>query len=125
VDGWLVDATGVVHMTGIEHELAFDGLLLAGDALQVDLGDGRRLTLGVPPRLRLFLSGVGYSPDPARQAPGGERHDLTDTAVVEAVRGQTDHGTIFTLDGESGYGYVETGLGTDARYRPTVDGAPG
>ena len=70
------------------------------------------------PRVRLFLSAVGYSADAARQAPGRERHDLTDAAVVDALRGQTDHGTVFTLAGERGHGYVETGLGAHARYAP-------
>jgi hypothetical protein len=121
-DGWLVDAAGdVQHVTAIEHDLAFDGVLLAGGELQLELEGGRRLKLGVNPRVRLFLSGVGYSPDPARQAPGRERHDLTAPAVVEALRGQTDHGTVFTLDGEPGHGYVETGLGVHARYLPSPD----
>jgi hypothetical protein len=38
--------------------------------------------------------------------------------VVDALRGQTDHGSVFTLDGEHGHGYVETGLGVHARYAP-------
>lgn len=123
-DGWLVDATGTVqHVTGIEHDLRFDGVLLAGGTLAVQLEGGRRLSLGLDPRVRLFLAGVGYSADPMRQGPGRERHDLTDATVVEDLRGQTDHGTVFTLDGEPGHGYVETGLGVHARYRPCTDGA--
>jgi hypothetical protein len=123
-DGWLVDATGTVqHVTGIEHDLRFDGVLLAGGTLAVELEGGRRLSLGLDPRVRLFLAGVGYSADPVRQGPGRERHDLTDATVVEDLRGQTDHGTVFTLDGEPGHGYVETGLGVHARYRPSTDGA--
>jgi hypothetical protein len=124
-DGWLVDATGTVgHVAAIEHALSFDGVLLAGGELRVELEDGRRMTVGIEPRVRLFLSGVGYSPDPARQAPGRARHDLTDPAVVERLRGQTDHGTVFTLGGERGHGYVETGLGVHARYLPSAEGAP-
>ncbi|QEC50569.1 hypothetical protein FSW04_25265 [Baekduia soli] len=124
-DGWLVDGSGTVRqVTGIEHDLTFDGVLLSGGQLGVDLDDGRRLTVGIDPRIRLFLSGVGYSPDPVRQGPGRERHDLTDPAVVAFLRGQTDHGTVFTLDGEPGHGYVETGLGVHARYLPSEDGGP-
>jgi hypothetical protein len=123
-DGWLIEDGGrVAHVTAIEHDLVFgdndDGLLRSG-AVRIALDDGRALDVGIDSRVRLFLSAVGYHPDPERRAPGREEHDLTDPAVVEALRGQTDHGCVFTLDGETGHGYVETGLGVHVRYRPEV-----
>jgi hypothetical protein len=117
-DGWLIEDE-VTHVTEIEHDLEFTpDRLLTGGRLRVRLEDGRALDVELEPRGRLFLSAMGYSADAARQAPGRERHDLTDAAVVDALRGQTDHGTVFTLAGERGHGYVETGLGAHARYAP-------
>jgi hypothetical protein len=117
-DGWLIEEGEVTAVTQIAHELEFAGGLLIAGRLRLGLAGGRTLTVDIDPRVRLFLSAVGYSADPARQAAGRERHDLTDPAVVAALRGQTDHGTVFTLDGEAGHGYVETGLGAHARYAP-------
>src|SRR5690606_8721738 len=69
-DGWLMEADRVTSATAVEHELSFEDDLLRGGELLVDLADRRRLEVGVDPRVRLFLSGVGYSADPARRAPG-------------------------------------------------------
>lgn len=67
---------------------------------------------------RLFLSEVGYSADPERTRPARTTVDLTQSAERTRLDGQIDHGCRFDLDGRSGHGYVETGLGTHARYRP-------
>ena len=66
----------------------------------------------------MYLSAVGYTADPAGKAPGRDRHDVTDAAVRARLDGQIDNGSRFTLDGVDGHGYVETGLGVHARYRP-------
>ena len=72
------------------------------------------------PRARLFLSGVGYSTDAALTAPGTDAFDVADPSVRERLRGQTDHGSRFAVDGVEGHGYVETGLGIRARHRTTA-----
>jgi hypothetical protein len=78
-------------------------------------GAERRLSFGA--EARLFLAGVGYSADRARRAPGRDTFEMT-PENEELLRGQTDHGCAFDLDGVPGHGYVETGLGTHARYLP-------
>lgn len=117
-NGWLVDRTGVADtVTGAEHHLDFSGNLLQRGRVDLTMGSGRRRTLEFEVENRLYLSTVGYSPDPKASAPGSEMLDLTDPSVVAAVDGQNDHGARFRLDGQRGHGYVETGLGIHARYR--------
>jgi hypothetical protein len=41
--------------------------------------------------------------------------------VLARIRGQTDNGCACTLDGEPGHGFVETGIGTHARYGTDQD----
>jgi hypothetical protein len=117
-NGWSIRAGGVDPVVEIEHELAFDQHLLSGGTVLLRLASGASRRVRVEPRSRLFLAGVGYSTDPELTAPGAAAFDVTDPAVREALRGQTDHGCRFDVDGVPGHGYVETGLGVHARYRP-------
>lgn len=117
--GWSMDATGVADLVvDGEHDLRFGPAWLDGGSLDLEMASGARRRLEFETHTRLFLSGVGYSPDPARKEPGTDRFDLTDLAVAQALEGQTDHGSVFRVDGKSGYGYAEVGRGTHPRYRP-------
>ena len=118
-NGWLIGADGVRDTVATaEHDLQLDGTLLRSGRVELELGSGDTRTLEIEVRNRLFLSAVGYSADPAAAAPGQGRHDLTDPGVVAELDGQVDHGCNFRLDGVEGHGYVETGVGVHARYRP-------
>jgi len=118
-NGWLIGADGVRDtVAAAEHDLELDGTLLVRGRVELELSSGDTRTLEIDVRNRLFLSAVGYSADPAAAAPGSGRHDLTDAAVVAELDGQVDHGCNFRLDGVHGHGYVETGVGVHARYRP-------
>ncbi len=118
-NGWLIGEEGVRDTVATaEHHLQLDGTLLRSGRIEVELRAGGTRTLEIEARNRLFLSAVGYSADPAAAAPGRGRHDLTDPAVVAELDGQVDHGCNFRLDGVKGHGYVETGVGVHARYRP-------
>jgi hypothetical protein len=120
--GWITTAAGVQPIATAEHELHFARNLLTGGSFALELASGERRVLSFEVENRLYLSGVGYSPDPAAREPGESRFDLTDEHVLRRVDGQNDNGSRFLLDGVPGYGYVETGLGTHARYRPEADG---
>lgn len=118
-NGWLIDASGIRDsVAGAEHHLHLDGTLLRSGRVELEFASGDSRTLDIEVRNRLFLSAVGYSADPAAALPGTQRHDLTDPAVVAALDGQVDHGCRFKLGDEEGHGYVETGVGVHARYRP-------
>jgi len=118
-NGWLLDAGGTAdRVTGAEHDLTFDGTLLRAGRLELAFASGARRALAFEVRNRLHLSAVGYTSEAAIAAPGADRHDLTDPDVVAGLDGQNDQGCRFTLDGVEGHGYVETGLGAHARYRP-------
>jgi hypothetical protein len=118
-NGWLIDGGGVAdRVVDAEHDLDFDGALLRRGRLTLAFASGARRRLELEVRARLFLSAVGYTADPAGAGPGREVHDLTDPAVASRLEGQTDNGCRFSLDGVEGHGYVETGLGVHARYRP-------
>ena len=43
---------------------------------------------------------------------------MTRPEVVAALDGQNDNACRFRVEGVEGHGYVETGLGIHARYRP-------
>jgi hypothetical protein len=117
--GWLLTADGIVDsVTAAEHDLRFADHSLDGGALDLTFASGERRRLTFETETRLFLSGVGYSPDPDSKRPGRDDHDLTVAATQVALEGQTDHGSRFDLDGETGHGYVEIGRGTHVRYRP-------
>ena len=124
-NGWLMDDTGVAdRVVGAEHDLQFDGTLLRAGRLDLEFASGAERTLTLDVRTRMYLSSVGYTADPAGTAPGRDRHDVTDAAVLASLDGQIDNGCRFTVDGVEGYGYTETGLGVHARYRPEDGGAP-
>jgi hypothetical protein len=61
---------------------------------------------------------VGYSADPDLAPVGHTRHDLADPAVLRRLDGQVDHGVEADLDGVRCRGFIETGVGVHARYRP-------
>ena len=119
-NGWLLDERGVAAtVVGADHDLRWDGTLLTGGRLDLELstGDTRRVTFDVEGRL--YLSAAGYTHDEELAAPGSDRHDVTRPEVVAALDGQNDNACRFRLgDGTEGHGYVETGLGVHARYRP-------
>jgi hypothetical protein len=118
--GWLMDAGGVVdRVEQADHDLEFAESWLDRGEVRLQMASGATRTLAFETQTRLFLSGVGYSPDPEAKRPGIDRFDTSDPAVSRALEGQTDHGSRFTLDGtEEGHGLVETGRGTHPRYRP-------
>ena len=123
-DGWLIDgAQPAQRVAAIEHDLRFLDGLLSGGSFALTFADGSSHQLSVEAQTRLFLEGVGYSADPSRQAAGREAFDLTDPMTVASLRGQTDHGCGFELDGVRGHGYVETGLGVHARYLSNPSGS--
>lgn len=117
-NGWRISATAVDPAVDIRHELVFEGALLREGHIWTRFDSGQERQVEVTPRQRLFLAGVGYSPDPRFTAPGRETFDVSDPTVRTLLRGQTDHGCDFMVDGVHGYGYVETGLGIHQRYRP-------
>ncbi len=118
--GWSMTADGVLDtVTSAEHDLSFAAFWLDGGRLDLQMRSGVRRTIEFETQTRLFLSGVGYSPDPDRRMPGTDTFDLNDPAVTGALEGQTDHGSRFRLDdGREGHGYVEIGRGVHPRYRP-------
>lgn len=119
-NGWVVDASGVIdRLAAAEHELEFDadGEFQRG-RFELTLESGATEVVDMEVENRLYLPGVGYSPDPEFTRPGQFRYDLTDPAVRRGLYGQIDNGTRFTCAGETGSGYVETGLGVHARYLP-------
>lgn len=117
--GWMLTPDGVIDsVVEAEHDLEFGEHWLDHGATEVTMASGATHRLEFETQTRLFLSGVGYSPDPEAKKAGEDRFDLTDLAVTERLEGQTDHGSAFRLDGEPGHGYVEIGRGTHVRYRP-------
>jgi hypothetical protein len=116
--GWITSSAGVQTLIAADHDLEFADGLLTGGRFVLEADDGTRRELAFEVENRLYLSGVGYSADPAARAPGISSFDLCDRDVVRRIDGQNDNGARFTLDGEPGHGYVETGLGSHARYRP-------
>jgi hypothetical protein len=125
-NGWLLDARGVADtVVAAEHDLRWDGTLLAGGTLELALASGARRRIELDVVGRLFLSASGYTADERRAAPGTDRHDVTRPEVVAMLDGQNDNACRFRLDdGREGHGYVETGLGVHARYRPESGSEP-
>jgi hypothetical protein len=118
-NGWLLDERGVADaVASAEHDLAWDGTLLTGGSVRFGFASGAVRVLEVGVVGRLFLSAAGYVADERRDGPGREVHDVTRPDVVARLDGQNDNACAFRLDGEEGHGYVETGLGVHARYRP-------
>jgi hypothetical protein len=118
-NGWLIDASGVADVaTGIEHDLQFDGTLLTGGTLDVTWSSGETQSVEIEVKGRNFLSGIGYAIEEQRRAPGIDRFAITEPAVIASLDGQNDNASVFRVDGIEGHGYVETGVGLHARYRP-------
>lgn len=117
--GWSMTAAGTVdNVVGAEHDLDFAEAWMRSGALELEMESGARRRLEFQTQTRLFLSGVGYSPDPTRKRPGSDDFDLTSLAVARELEGQTDHGCVFREGDRVGHGYVEVGRGTHPRYRP-------
>ena len=117
--GWSMTAAGTVDtVVAAEHDLRFGEAWLDGGSLELKMESGRTRTIAFETQTRLFLSGVGYSPDPDSKLPGSDDFDLTDPAVARRLEGQTDHGSIFREGDRVGHGYVEVGRGIHPRYRP-------
>lgn len=119
-NGWIIEDGGVSdHVTGAEHDLAWSNEhLLTGGTVELRFASGRTGSMDIEVENIIFLAGIGYTRDPAHKGPGFESFDLTDRHVIAELEGQNDNGARFRFDGEEGYGYVETGLGVHARYRP-------
>jgi hypothetical protein len=122
-NGWLIADGGVrAEATAIEHEMQLDGTLATGGSLDITWSDGNRQTLEFDVVGRNYLAAIGYTRDEDLKAPGAETFDLTDPAVVARLDGQNDQGCVFRYGGETGHGYVETGVGIHKRYRPEAGG---
>ena len=119
-DGWVLTEDGVVdQVVAADHDLAFAETWLSGGEVSLTMSSGRSRRLAFTTETRLFLSGVGYSPDPESKRPGEDVFDTSDPEVARRLEGQTDHGSHFMLDdGREGHGLVEVGRGTHPRYRP-------
>ena len=118
-NGWVMDASGLTDVVvGAEHGLRFDGRLLQGGRIVVDLASGRRRTIDLEVEGRMWMESVGYTRVPGRADPGSDRFDLTHEETATSLEGLIDNAAQFSCDGEAGYGYVEVGLGIHARYRP-------
>lgn len=118
-NGWVVDADDRIDdVTAVEHDLDLvDGILRAA-AFDLTLASGASAALAFTTSTPLFMEAVGYTAEPGRADPGTQRLDVADPAVATSWRGLVDHAGDFTLDGTTGHGYVEVGLGTHARYQP-------
>jgi hypothetical protein len=120
-NGWLLGEDGAINtVAGVEHDLAQDDLgLVTGGRLTLRLAGGRPRVLLFTVHNRLFLRAAGYT---AESTPTGYTHyDLGAPGTVGALDGQNDNGCTCELDGVSGHGVVETGIGAHPRYghRPT------
>jgi hypothetical protein len=118
-NGWVLDERGVADtVVAAEHDLRWDGTLLAGGRLELELASGAEQVVELDVVGRIFLSTAGYTLDEERMRPGRESYDVTDPDVVALLDGQNDNACRFRVDGVEGHGYVETGLGVHERYRP-------
>lgn len=117
-NGWSISEAGVVEVASVEHDVVFDGTVMNTGTAHLELDDGTSREIKFTKRTHLFLAGVGYSPDRELTAPGTDTYDVSQPDVAALLSGQTDHGCDFEVEGVAGNGYVETGLGAHARYRP-------
>lgn len=117
---WVLDAEGVCErVERVDHDLDIDGEhRVVGGVFRFHLDGGRVRTVAFVVRSRLPYVPLGYSPDERWRGDGHERFDLGDPAVRADLDGQTANAAVFDVDGVTGYGYVESGLGVHARYRP-------
>jgi hypothetical protein len=118
-NGWSIGAGGVRDtVTEARHALELDGTLVCGGRLDLTFASGAQRRVEIEVVARNYLAGVGYSRDERFRRAGTERFDLTDPATVAALDGQNDNGSTFRVDGVVGHGYIETGIGVHATYRP-------
>lgn len=118
-NGWLLGADGVHdRVTEVEHDLEFDGVLMTGGVIRAALASGVEREIAVTVEGRLWISTLGYSIDPALAGPGTSRFDVSDAAVREQIAGVVEQGCRFEFGPAVGHGFLETGLGVHARYRP-------
>ena len=119
--GWLMTEQGIVDtVTAAEHDLRFGEHWLDGGGARPDDGVGRDAhRLEFETETRLFLSGVGYSPEPGARYPGQRR--VRPDRPRHAPRGSRARPTTARAScstARPGHGYVEIGRGTHVRYRP-------
>lgn len=121
--GWVM-GEGAADLTAVEHDLGVDAVgLLHGGRFRFATATGVVHQVAFEVVNRLFYSEIGYTADEPRRAPGSGSFDLTDPDVVAGLVGQTANAAVFTVDGQPGHGYVETGIGTHVRYRPDGPGS--
>jgi hypothetical protein len=118
-NGWLLDESGLRDTaTAIDHDIELDGTLVTGGRVVITWASGERDEVSFRNVARAYIAGIGYSQEPELMAAGRNVFDLTDPAVVGRLNGQNDQGCVFDVGGETGHGYVETGVGIHPRYRP-------
>ena len=118
-NGWALAADGVRdHVVEVEHDLSFDGTLMTGGVVRATLASGDTREIAVTVEARLWISTLGYTTDPVLAGPGANRFDVSDPAVRLQIAGVYEQGCRFEADGVVGHGFVETGLGSHARYMP-------
>jgi len=123
-NGWWLDESGVSDtVVEAHHELTLDGTLVTGGHYDILFASGVRRQVDVHVVTRNYLAGIGYSADARFTATGVERFDLTRPETIALLDGQNDNGSTFVVDGVAGYGYLETGIGVHARYRPATGSA--
>jgi hypothetical protein len=121
-NGWLLDSSGLRdRATAIEHDLELDGTLVTGGSIDITWTSGETERIEFHNEVRNYLAGIGYALDPDLKQPGIEVFDLGDPEVVAHLDGQNDQGCHFEVGGQTGHGYVETGIGVHPRYRPQPD----
>jgi hypothetical protein len=118
-NGWLAGPDGIRDtVTGLDHRLELDGTTLRSGELDLEFSSGARRSLEFTVDGRIFLAAGGYTAREDWPPVGHSRYDTEDAEVVAMLDGQNDHGCVCALDGEPGHGFVETGFGVHARYRP-------
>lgn len=118
-NGWLAGPDGIRDtVTGLDHQLVLDGTMLRSGALDLEFSSGARRSLEFTVDGRIFLAAGGYTSREDWPGVGHSRYDTGAAEVVAMLDGQNDHGCVCALDGEPGHGFVETGFGVHARYRP-------
>lgn len=117
-NGWWITASGWEQAEDVQHDLEFAERLLQQGTIDLDFPTRGRVRVRADVGNRLFLAPVGYSTRTDLTEPGAGVFDLVDPSVRRDLEGQTDNGCTFEVEGKTGYGYVETGLGIHARYRP-------
>lgn len=117
---WVMDAGGLrCGVSWVDHDVMFDAeRRLTGGSFTFHQDDGRVRTVTFEVPARLSYVPLGYSADDRWRTEGSDTLDLRVPAVRAELDGQTANAAVFSVDGVRGYGYVESGLGLHARYRP-------